>query len=474
MRVGKALSELIYAASASDGELSSRLAEEAARRIEDDIAASGFLPGCSLGSLRVLSERYHVGRAVIREALGLLERRGLGKMRPGPCGGFILTKPRCDGVARELAQHFRASRITLKQLLDAREAVDLMVVRMALSAQSRSPIPNQPSAERPGAGSDPLTARAQLAHVAREPALALLVECLNQLTLDFLSANGAGGFAPEAQSAMSDVHLAVRRGDLVAAMGAAERAHQELMACMSELTQASDRGSPRDPLSSGGSLAGNIAGRLAAQIVGGGSAGMRLGSEWDLCERFGVSRLTLRRAIRLLQDSGLVECRRGRGNGLIVRDRRAPGSIRLLLAYLISEKLDPMSAGTMLLQLNCFTPALAVSRAGEDEKHKLQVALEKIESDESVDRYDLLRLVQRVSRLADSPIIDLVSRGLAAYEARFRATLPERLPASVHASYFQLLRRLLERMTDGSASEFAWAKRESAELLVQMSFSRPI
>ena len=474
MRAGKDLSELIYAASASDGELSSRLAEEAARRIEDDIAASGFLPGCSLGSLRVLSERYRVGRAVIREALGLLERRGLGKMRPGPCGGFILTKPRCDGVARELAQHFRSSGITLPQLLDAREAVDLMVVRMALAAQARNPSPRESFDEASGTESNPLAARLQLAHVAREPAPALLVECLNQLTLDFLPANGARAFTPEAQNAMSDVHLAVQRADLPAAMGAAERAHQQLMACMSKLEPTPQSRSPRDPLSAGGSLAGNIAGQLAAQIIGGGSAGMRLGSEWDLCERFGVSRLTLRRAIRLLQDSGLVECRRGRGNGLIARDRRVPGSIRLLLAYLISEKLDPMSAGTMLLQLNCFTPALAVSRAAEEEKNKLRAALEKIESDESVDRYDLLRLVQRVSRLADSPVIDLVSRGLAAYEARFRATLPERLPASAHASYFQLLRRLLERMTGGAASELTWAKRESAELLVQMSFSRPI
>ena len=447
------------------------MAEEAARRIEDDIASSGFLPGCSLGSLRVLSERYRVGRAVIREALGLLERRGLGKMRPGPCGGFILTKPRCDGVARELAQHFRTSGITLQQLLDAREAVDLMVVRMALAARSRSPIPPDSSGGIPGIDTDPLTARLQLAQGAHEPALALLVECLNQLTLDFLPAGAAQWVGLEAQHAMSDVHLAVQRGDLSAAMGAAERAHQELMACMSELKQSSRSDYP---LSAGGALAGNIASQLAAQILGGGSAGMRLGSEWDLCERFGVSRLTLRRAIRLLQDSGLVECRRGRGNGLIARDRRAPGSIRLLLAYLISEKLDPMSAGTMLLQLNCFTPALAVARAGEDEKHKLQAALGKIESDESVDRYDLLRLVQRVSRLADSPVIDLISRSLAAYEARFRATLPERLPASAHASYFQLLRRLLERMTGGTAAELSWAKQQSEQLLVQMSFSRPI
>jgi hypothetical protein len=115
-----------------------------------------------------------------------------------------------------------------------------------------------------------------------------------------------------------------------------------------------------------------------------------------------------------------------------------------------------------------------VSRAGADEKHKLEAALEKIESDESVDRCDLLRLVQRVSRLADSPVIDLVSRSLAAYEARFRATLPERLPAAVHASYFQLLRRLLERMTLGTAAELEWAKRESAQLLVEMSLTRPI
>src|SRR6185437_14985607 len=127
---------------------------------------------------------------------------------------------------------------------------------------------------------------------------------------------------------------------------------------------------------------------------------------------------------------------------------------------------DPMSAGTMLLQLNCFTPALAVARAGEDEKHKLQAALETIESDESVDRYDLLRLVQRVSRLADSPVIDLISRSLAAYEARFRATLPERLPASAHASYFQLLRRLLERVTGGTAADLSWAKQQSGQLLV--------
>lgn len=472
--MGNNLSERIYAASASEGEPSTRMAEEAARRIEDDIAACEFVPGCSLGSLRVLAERYRVGRAVIREALGLLERRGLGKMRPGPCGGFILTKPRPDWVARELAQHFRASGITLQQLLDAREAVDQTVVRMALAARPWSVRRSGSPSEPPGVDPDPLAARLQLAHLTQEPALALLVECLNQLTLDFLPARGTQSMAREPSRAMQELHVAVQRGELQAAMSAFESAHHELLTSMSELQASSGSRSPRDPFGATGSLAGVIAGRLATQIVAASSAGTRLGSEWDLCERFGVSRLTLRRAIRLLQDSGLVECRRGRGNGLLARDRRAPGSIRLLLAYLISEKLDPMTAGTLLLQLNCYIPALAVGRAGCEERQRLQAALARIESGESVDRYDLLRLVQRVARLADSPLIDLVSRSLAAYEARFRATLPERLPAGAHASYFQLLHRLLDRMSDGTPAELAWAKRESAELLVQMSFSRPI
>ena len=69
-----------------------------------------------------------------------------------------------------------------------------------------------------------------------------------------------------------------------------------------------------------------------------------------------------------------------------------------------------------------------------------------------------------VSRLADSPIIDLFSRCLAAYEARFHPSLAERLPASAQASYFRLVRQLLDRMPVGTADGLAQAKEESAAL----------
>jgi DNA-binding FadR family transcriptional regulator len=384
--------ERVYVASTCDGEVQARLTEELARRIEDDIAMLGPAPGASLGSLRELSERYRAGRSVMREAVGLLERRGLGRLRPGPCGGFILARPRREVIAASLADYFLSIGVTSLQAQDARQALALM-----------------------GQGCD------------GDPVSPLLVRCLDEL-----------------ESRRHGDGLLEQRADVPRLQSAA------------------------------GTRVAAIARSLAAQIQHSSAAGTRLGSEWDLCERFGASRLTLRQAIRLLQDSGLVECRRGRGNGLVIRDRRVGGIIRLMLAYLISEKLDPMAAGTLLFQLNAYVPALAVSRADMEQRRQLEASLCRLEDCESFDRCDLLALVHLVSRLANSPVIDLFSRCLAAYEARFRESLAERLPSATQASYFKLVRRLIDRLPAGGCPDLERAKSESATCMIELSRQRPI
>jgi DNA-binding FadR family transcriptional regulator len=387
-------SERIYLASTSEGEPAQRLAaEKLARLIEDDIVALGLVAGSALGSMRELTERYGQGRCVVREAVSLLERRGLGRMRPGPCGGFILAKPTPEAIGADLAQHLRNTGASGRALQDANAALQLM---RAWQTEATVPV------------------------------VRLLGLCLDSFARD------CGGEPETAEPDSADTQ--------------------------------------REP----GSLPAAIARRLAADIARTGRAGARLGSEWDLCERFQVSRLTLRQAIRLLQDKGLVECRRGRGNGLVIRDRRATGSIRLVLAYLIGERLDPTSAGTSLFQLNAHVPALAVFRADAAQRRSLHAALARLEGRESFDRYDLLALVHCVSRLADSPIIDLFSRCLAAYEARFHPSLAERLPASAQASYFRLVRQLLERLPVGSSAGLAQAQEQSAALMLDMSRRRPL
>ncbi|HLY33644.1 MAG TPA: GntR family transcriptional regulator [Jatrophihabitantaceae bacterium] len=59
--------------------------------------------------------------------------------------------------------------------------------------------------------------------------------------------------------------------------------------------------------------------RLAQSIrLGVLADGIRLPPERELADTFGVSRVTLREAIKALRDAGLVESRRGRGGGTFV------------------------------------------------------------------------------------------------------------------------------------------------------------
>jgi DNA-binding FadR family transcriptional regulator len=75
-----------------------RLAERVARRIENEIAAAGWPVGTLLGAEAQLQERYAVGRAVLREAVRLLEARGVARFRSGRGGGLVVTAPEREPV----------------------------------------------------------------------------------------------------------------------------------------------------------------------------------------------------------------------------------------------------------------------------------------------------------------------------------------------------------------------------------------
>ena len=464
------IAERIYSASTSEEEeKSSHLAEKLARRIEDDIVSNHIGVGGLVGSLRELSERYSAGRAAAREAVALLERRGLGRLRPGPYGGFIVTMPEIHAIGGELANHFRITGVTLSQLSDAREALDAMLA--GLVAEKRPQWWLTEALAEKGSGLDwHLRLRTELARLSGESVIELFVHCLNELTTDFATADdGAGEFD------CTDMMRAITRGDVNTAMAESREMQIALDRCLTQGNRALERPAIETSRRAGDrTLAALVARKLADDVLKNGVAGQRLGSEWDLCERYSVSRATLRQAIRRLQDDGLLEGRRGRGNGLVVRDQPGAGSIRLVLAYLIGRQMDPLMAGTLLFQLNRFVPALALGRASAAQCAKLDGLLTRVETQDPIDRYDLLRLVQCVSELADSPIVDLFSRCLAAYEARFHPFLIERLPAPMQAEYFALLRDLLRARTKRDAESLVEAKREASRILLEMSRSRPL
>jgi DNA-binding FadR family transcriptional regulator len=74
------------------------------------------------------------------------------------------------------------------------------------------------------------------------------------------------------------------------------------------------------PVQAGNALEITIERMMCAIRLGVVPTGARFPAERDLAARLGVSRITLREAIRLLQSRGLVESRRGRSGGTFVAD----------------------------------------------------------------------------------------------------------------------------------------------------------
>lgn len=89
--------------------------------------------------------------------------------------------------------------------------------------------------------------------------------------------------------------------------------------------------------------------------------GDRLPPERELAETFGVSRVTLREAIKALRDAGLVESRRGRGGGTFVAaPRRERARSRDKIEEAIGHVLDDVLALRKVVEPG--SAALAASR----------------------------------------------------------------------------------------------------------------
>jgi DNA-binding FadR family transcriptional regulator len=86
--------------------------------------------------------------------------------------------------------------------------------------------------------------------------------------------------------------------------------------------------------------------RLAQSVrLGVLTSGDRLPPERELAETFGVSRVTLREAIKALREAGLVESRRGRGGGTFVvtpsaARAAAPDPLRSNVAHSLYDTLE--------------------------------------------------------------------------------------------------------------------------------------
>lgn len=165
------------------------------------------------------------------------------------------------------------------------------------------------------------------------------------------------------------------------------------------------------PLRSG-RVSSEIVGQIVTAIEGGQlDVGDRLPSERELTERFGVSRVTVRDALRILEANGLVEVRMGARGGAFVT---APGPDRL------GENLARM------LQLADVEPWEL-----EETRHRLEMAVLEpvVERATGDDLRDLREICDRTE----------AAIAAGAFHPRFSAEFHVRLAAAAHNRAMTLL-----------------------------------
>jgi DNA-binding FadR family transcriptional regulator len=102
-----------------------KLAEVLAATIGYDIAASGWQVGSVFGTETALLERYRVSRAVLREAVRLLEYHAIAHMRRGPGGGLVVTKPQAQASIDTIALYLQYRKPSREDLRCVRDAIEI-------------------------------------------------------------------------------------------------------------------------------------------------------------------------------------------------------------------------------------------------------------------------------------------------------------------------------------------------------------
>jgi DNA-binding FadR family transcriptional regulator len=182
-----------------------KLAEQVARRIEQRIAELGWPVGTVIGSEAQLVEEFGVSRAVLREAVRLVEHHNVAVMKRGPGGGLVVTEPDVRGVATAIAIYLERQGVQAVDLFDARVVLELQATELAVKnltaggvARLRAGLAEEEEHLRAlergeEAVSSPVHGiHGLLTTLAGNPAIALFVESLIELTSGHATPEYAG------------------------------------------------------------------------------------------------------------------------------------------------------------------------------------------------------------------------------------------------------------------------------------------
>jgi DNA-binding FadR family transcriptional regulator len=331
-----------------------------------------------------LIHRYGYSRATLREAVRLLEDRHVAQMRRGPGGGLVILPVPGMTIAPRFANHFHAVGIDSGQIDAARAALDIIEAYRGALAEGRDALRmfNQEFRGRlrhaSGAGilgARGWTSRYRRPHAADHVLTRLFVACLDAL----------------------EDRLRVRR----------------------EMTPVD--AFPADSpcmLNSKEGLAHVLARKLEIELRQARAVGMpRLGTEDELCERYGVGREVLRQAIRVLESRGLLDIQRGRAHGLYACASDSACLVEHVIAYLSSICLTWREIDPFARMLTRVVRAVLIAEASLRQRGELSERLDCMNEWTYSPRHIAAHILSEWSMVAN-PLLIFMEQCVVAYCAR--------------------------------------------------------
>ncbi len=108
-----------------------KTSEVIAQRLVNFIIESGLVEGSRLPNESDLVQQLGVGRSTMREALRLLEARGVVTIKSGPGGGPVVRAPRPADLGESLTLYLQFARGSLLDVIEARAALEPVMARLA-------------------------------------------------------------------------------------------------------------------------------------------------------------------------------------------------------------------------------------------------------------------------------------------------------------------------------------------------------
>jgi DNA-binding FadR family transcriptional regulator len=395
-----------------------KLAGRAAEQIIADVVELGWPVGHILGSETELLERYGVSRAVLREAVRLVEHQHVARMRRGPGGGLVIDEPDIDAVIGPVILYLLRVDATLDEVFDTREVLEELVAEIAAKRLDENAIAAIRQALNEESG-EPVHYRllhARLAAMTHNPVLELFVEILHRVSNYYF--NDPVALSPETRRDVRRAHEGVARAVLAANPGLARDRMRRHLAAEADFIR--DQPATVQRLDVSTALAGTIGDKRAealardlfADIIAAGSRpGEFVGSEATLMARFSASRAVLREAVRILEYHQIALMRRGPGGGLFVAAPDASALTDIIAIYLRRRGVGPYHIGEVRTGLES---AIVERVAGRLEPDAATAIERSLHAESAVGFYRAFQerndFHSLLAKLTGNPALELVHR----------------------------------------------------------------